>query len=258
MLTALFGNQNIKKILLFLFVNSKCYGTQLQRVLSTPLTPLQNALQRLENGGIITHYFEGKTKIFHFNPAYPLLEELEQLLKKAYTYLPPHEKKQYLLLKESHHIRENDQLLQEVWKKLTSIKELFFNAKTKSSETSGWQGVGRGTVTVTKEKERVLIFSEKGKWRQDLGNELDFTNIFRWTFDPQGMISLEHLRLGPQNPVFLFHLVPIQKKVLTSLDSHLCGNDSYHGQLLLDTKGIKLSWRVIGPRKNEQIDYYYT
>jgi hypothetical protein len=81
------GNKNVQKILLFLFVNGKCYGTQLHHLLKSSLTPIQKALLRLEKGGIILSNYEGKTRLYQFNPAYPLLTELEQLLKKAYTLL---------------------------------------------------------------------------------------------------------------------------------------------------------------------------
>ena len=62
MLEGLCGNKNVQKVLLFLFVNNKCYGAQLQRLLRTPLTSLQNALARLEKGRIIASYCEGKNK----------------------------------------------------------------------------------------------------------------------------------------------------------------------------------------------------
>ena len=55
---------------------------------------------RLEKGGLITSYYEGKTRLYQFNPAYPLMSELEQLLKKAYTLLPAHEKKDYYVVRE--------------------------------------------------------------------------------------------------------------------------------------------------------------
>ena len=54
MLEVLCGNKNVQRILVFLFVNGKCYGTQLHRSLGTPLTPLQKALNRLEKDGLIT------------------------------------------------------------------------------------------------------------------------------------------------------------------------------------------------------------
>src|SRR5580700_6563000 len=98
MLEGLCGNKNVQKVLLFLFVNSKCYGAQLQRLLKTPLTSLQNALARLEKGRIIISYLEGKTKLYQLNPVYPLLPELEQLLKKTFTLLSPQDKKLFSLV----------------------------------------------------------------------------------------------------------------------------------------------------------------
>src|SRR5688572_16024855 len=98
MLEELFGNKNIEKILIFLFVNGKCYGTQLHRCLQTALTPIQKALNRLEKGGIISSYYEGKTRLYRFNPTYPFIHELEQLLKKAFTLLPANTKKSYYVI----------------------------------------------------------------------------------------------------------------------------------------------------------------
>jgi len=89
MLHTLFGNRNLERILLFLFVNEKCYASQLQILLEVPLSPLQNALARLEKGGVISSSFEGKSRVYQFAPAYPFLQELESILRKAYTLLPP-------------------------------------------------------------------------------------------------------------------------------------------------------------------------
>jgi hypothetical protein len=257
MFEALCGNKNIQKILLFLFVNNKCYGTQLHRLLRTPLTPIQKALLRLEKGGIIMSYYEGKTRVYQFNPGFPLLEELELLLKKAYTLLPPQEKKHYCSIKHEKGRSENDQILFVIWERLCTIKQLLFNAKTKSKE--GWNGKGKGEVIVTPEGDSVLIFSEKGSWSGKQEKEIDFTNTFRWTLDRSaGMISLEHLRRGLNHPVFLFHMAPNGDHSLSSIDSHLCDGDAYFGQIFCDHRSLRLNWRVIGPKKNEEIDYYYT
>lgn len=261
MLEALCGNKNIQKILLFLLVNGKCYGTQMHRFLKTPLTPLQKALFRLEKGGLIHSYYEGKTRLYQFNPAYPLLTELEQLLKKAYTLLPAHEKKDYYVSKEDMTIRQENKskALLTCWKKLTEVKEVSFKAKSKSKNKQGWNGTGKGEVIVTKEGDNILIFSEKGSWEDQRGEEISFSNVFRWTLDRfAGMISLEHLRRGISCPVFLLHLAPTSMHTLSSVDSHLCEGDTYFGQIHLDRYNIRLNWRIIGPKKNEEIDYYYS
>lgn len=264
MLEGLCGNKNVTRILIFLFVNGKCYGTQLHRSLQTPLTPVQKALQRLEKGGIITSYYEGKTRLYQFNPAYPLLGELELLLKKTYTLLPAHKKKEYYVAKDaplttSQAPHNNVNVLFALWERLVGVTRLTFHAKTKSKEDQGWNGKGHGDVIVAREGPNKLTFNEKGSWQDSQGAEVSFSNVFRWTLDRySGMISLEHLRRGPEHPVFLFHLVPSGSNTLLSVDSHLCDGDTYFGQIRFDQHSLRLNWRVIGPKKNEEIDYFYS
>lgn len=264
MLEVLFGNQNIGKILLFLFVNGKCYGTQLQRSLKTALTPIQKALLRLEKGGLITSYYEGKTRIYRFNSAYPLLTEVEQLLKKAYTLLPAHEKNDYYVPRDVQPTRalihdNGKHALIAFWERLQDVTQLNFMAHTKSPEGHGWNGKGKGDVYVVRENGHTLLFNEKGKWKTKQGDDVDFSNSFRWTLDRDaGVIALEHLRHGVDRPVFLFHLTPTGKHSLASIDSHLCGGDTYFGQVQFDKYGMRLNWRIIGPKKNEEIDYTYS
>lgn len=264
MLEVLCGNKNIERILLFLFVNGKCYGTQLHRSLGVPLTPLQKALNRLEKGGLIMSYYEGKTRLYQFNPSYPLISELEQLLKKAYTLLPAYHKKDYYVVKEGHKTSSADQedkakTLLAFWDKLIGVTQLTFLAKTQSKDEKGWNGKGRGEVVITKEDPNTLIFNEKGTWQSKQCEEVSFSNMFRWSLDRnKSMISLEHLRRGPDHPVFLFHLAPSGKYSLSSVDSHLCEGDTYFGQIRFNHHNLRLSWRVIGPKKNEEIDYFYS
>ncbi|HEY4830974.1 MAG TPA: DUF6314 family protein [Waddliaceae bacterium] len=264
MIEALCGNKNIQKALIFLFVNGKCYGMQLHRMLKIPLTPMQKALLRLEKGGIIMSYYEGKTRLYQFDPAFPLLPELEQLLKKAYTLLPSHEKKDYFVAKDDSLIQKANyggkiKVLLELWKKLGAVKRLSFHAKTKSKEESGWNGRGTAEVIAAKDGDNVLIFHEKGNWKGKHGGEMNFSNIFRWTLDRMtGVISLEHLRRGFDHPVFLFYLAPSGSQSLASIDSHLCEGDAYFGQIIIDSHALRLNWRIIGQKKNEEINYHYS
>jgi hypothetical protein len=245
-------------------VNGKGYGSQLHRALKSPLTPLQKALQRLEKGQVIISYFEGKTKVYQFNPAFPLLYELEQMLKKAYTLLPSPKKRELYLAKEdrkgSAFIHEKaPYILKSFWELLNKITSLTFHAKTKSKDEKGWNGRGQGEVALVKERSHILLFQEKGQWQNAQGEEVSFSNVFRWTLDQKaGVIALEHLRRGADHPVFLFHLAPTGKHALASVDSHLCEGDTYFGQIRFTDDTLHLNWRVIGPVKNEEIDYYYS
>jgi len=258
-LAGLFGNKNVQKVLLFLFVNNKCYGAQLQRLLGVPLTSLQNALMRLEKAKILSAYCEGKTKFYQMNPAYPLLGELELLLKKAYTLLAPQEKKLYSLVQqEMLEKRVYNPFLLGIWDRFKTVREFTLHARSRLKEEIGWNGGGRGHVLVVQESDNVLIFHERGEWREGPNQNMAFSNTFRWTLDRlAGMISLEHLRLGPANPVFLFHLAPSDPNLLASVDSHLCEEDVYLAHVGLDRSQVKLSWRVIGPKKNEEMEYFY-
>lgn len=259
MLEALCGNANVKKILIFLFVNGKCYGAQLQRHLKTALTPLQKALLRLEKGGIIISFYEGKTRLYQFNPAYPLLPELEQLIKKAYSLLSSVEKKNYYTAPADRHFSAGDswaKVLYSFWKQLTTVKQVSFQAKTKSSRSGSVKG--KGDVTVVKESDLVLIFNEKGEWQGEEGT-VNFSNTFRWTIDRDaGVISLEHLRRGIEHPVFLLDFAPFNNHTLFSVEAHLCEEDTYIGQIVNKNGLMHLHWRVIGPKKNDEINYYYS
>lgn len=95
MLESLFGNPVIEKVLFYLFVNQKCYPSQLKKVFQTPLYSFQRALGRLEKGGVIVSHKEGKTLVYQFNPCYPFLNELQAFLGKAYEFFPEKIRQKY-------------------------------------------------------------------------------------------------------------------------------------------------------------------
>lgn len=247
MLDILCGSRAMQKVLLFLHVNGKCYGTQLSRLMNSSLTPLQNALQRLERGGVISSSFEGKTRVYYFNPAYPLKDELDSLLKKAYSLLPSEERLPF--------VYGNGETLSLCWNRLKQIRHLRYVAKAQI----GWERKGNGVVQVNAESSSSIIFSEKGVWEGLNNEEIAFSNIYRWSLRlEEGVISLEHLRHGWNHPVFLFHLQPAGKDSLKSVNPHVCLEDSYFGRIFFNERFVHLNWRVMGPKKNEEIDYYYS
>jgi predicted transcriptional regulator len=266
MLQALFGNKNLERILLFLFVNERCYGAQIQTLLNAPLTPVQKALSRLEKNGVLYSVYEGKTRIYQFNPSYPLRNELELLLRKAYTLLPSQEKKGYcfiqkprLQVKEERKRNLSEQShLQTFWQRLSQVKQLHFSAKSKQGNESTLK-MGKARVEVQAPDAKTLIFQEKGFWMQQEVPDGAFSNMLRWTVDIQAsLVSLEHLRYGSQNPVFLLHLAPKKLGHLESVDAHLCAHDTYLGQIVWDAQAIRLYWRIIGPQKNEVLIHSYS
>lgn len=95
MMESLFGTPIIEKVLFFLLVNKKCYPTQLKNVFQNPLYSFQRALARLEKGGIIVSYKEGKTLVYQFNPSYPFMQEFVAFLQKAYDFFPQEIREKY-------------------------------------------------------------------------------------------------------------------------------------------------------------------
>lgn len=253
MLKNLFGNRNIERVLLFLLVNGKCYGTQLQSLLNIPLAPVQRALAHLEKHGIIISLREGKKLIYCMNPSWPLHAELELLLKKAYLMLPPDEKKSYCYIQKipsncSYHLRA-------FWKRLLKVKQLDLRSKSRGSIAQ----TGSAEIMMDLTSSNTLVFQEKGCWYSDEGSNIAFSSAFRWALHAQSnLITLEHLRRGVNHPVFLFNLTANKPNQLVSVDAHLCGEDTYLGNITWDQDQIVFYWRIIGPRKNEELTYYYT
>lgn len=95
MLASLFGNESIERVLFYLLQNKTCYALQLKNQFQSALSPMQQALQRLEKGGILVSTLVGKTRIFQFNPRYFFLKELHSFLQRVYDTLPEEIKKKY-------------------------------------------------------------------------------------------------------------------------------------------------------------------
>ncbi len=88
MLEALFGNQNVERILFYLFNNGSAYPRALASALGVSLSPIQKQLQRLEAGNIVVSRLVGRTRVYQINPGFVFKTELEALLAKAFKALP--------------------------------------------------------------------------------------------------------------------------------------------------------------------------
>jgi len=147
--------------------------------------------------------------------------------------------------------------LSNFWDRLKTVKDFTLHVHSGSKSETRWNGRGKVSVLVS-EDATTITFLERGSWQGERNANIAFSNTVRWIFDRSvGMISLEHLRFGPRNPVFLFHLIPTEIHRLASMESHLCKEDEYLAQVAWDWHSIRLSYRVIGPKKNEEIEYFY-
>lgn len=146
----------------------------------------------------------------------------------------------------------------EAWQRLRTVRELSFEARSGAIPNTGWNGRGEGTVQIVAAEDLTTIFHEKGLWAPDVGRPFPFNNTYRWTLDSAAcFIRLEHLRFGPEHPVYLFDLIPAGQ-TLVSAEPHVCRNDLYAAQMTFDQQFIRLSWTIIGPTKNESIGYCYS
>lgn len=143
-----------------------------------------------------------------------------------------------------------------IWDRLSTISCLQFKATSES--TTGWNGEGRGSIQVEMPVEHVILFSESGHWTPQGSTAIAFRNVFRWTLDPQAsIIRLEHLRFGPDNPVFLFELQPTTPSFWNTVSAHLCDKDTYDAVLHITPDALIMHWTIQGPAKNESIVYTY-
>lgn len=88
MLEYLFANKNVEKIIMYLFLHGKANATELSRTFGSSLDPIQKTLRKLEDGGLLVSFLEGRTRVFLWNPRYPFLQEIQALAKKSYEFLP--------------------------------------------------------------------------------------------------------------------------------------------------------------------------
>ncbi len=100
MLEYLFSNKNVEKILIYLCLHGKANASELRAVFGSSLDPIQKTLRKLEEGGLLASFLEGRTRVFQWNPRYPFLKEIQALAEKAYEYLPSSiQKTQYQITK---------------------------------------------------------------------------------------------------------------------------------------------------------------
>ncbi|MEM1282573.1 MAG: ArsR family transcriptional regulator, partial [Chlamydiota bacterium] len=74
----------------------------------TALDPIQKTLKKLEFGGLLSSYKEGRTRVFVWNPRYPFLGEIKALAKKVYEFTPEDQKEKFYLSKTRRRPRKTD------------------------------------------------------------------------------------------------------------------------------------------------------
>ena len=88
MLKPLFATENSERVLIFLLTRNEGYAREIAQFFDTNLYGIQRQLDKLESGGVLVSHTAGRTRLYQFNPRYPFLNELKQLLDKALAFYP--------------------------------------------------------------------------------------------------------------------------------------------------------------------------
>jgi hypothetical protein len=89
MIEPIVGSENAERVLVFLYAREEGYATQIARFFETDIYGIQRQLDKLETGGVLVSRTMGRTRPYCFNPRYPFISELKNLLKKALSFYPP-------------------------------------------------------------------------------------------------------------------------------------------------------------------------
>lgn len=94
-MTGLFSTPTTERVLLYLQAYGQGHARAVAGTLEAPLRSVQLQLARLETEGVLVSQFSGRTKLYLWNPRYPLLPELSALLDKALRLMPKDERQRY-------------------------------------------------------------------------------------------------------------------------------------------------------------------
>ena len=100
MLESLLGSINKERVLFFINARGEGYARDIARFFATDLTPVQRQLDVLERGGVLVSRLAGRTRLYTFDPRYPLLTELTAFLAKAFSFYPNEEQDRLLLVRQ--------------------------------------------------------------------------------------------------------------------------------------------------------------
>lgn len=91
------GNKNAARVLLYIQNYGEGYATLIARTFDTSLNPVVQQLTRLEQRQILVQHTYGRTRVYAFNPRFPLLRELQTLLERALALATEQEKQDYFM-----------------------------------------------------------------------------------------------------------------------------------------------------------------
>lgn len=88
MLEHLLGSADAERVLFFLAARQHGYGREIADFWSARVSGIQRQLDKLEAGGVLIASAVGRTRVYEWNPRWPLHDDLLALLHKGMAFLP--------------------------------------------------------------------------------------------------------------------------------------------------------------------------
>ena len=95
MLEMLFGGATAEKVLLYLASYGEGYAKEIADRFSIPFSMVQKQLIKFEAAGLLSSHLRGRTRVYTWNPRFPLKAEALALLERALEFLPEKEHRRY-------------------------------------------------------------------------------------------------------------------------------------------------------------------
>ena len=145
-----------------------------------------------------------------------------------------------------------------LWDLLSQVKTLELRAESLQPQQPKWSGSAEGRVNLSKINRDTLIFSESGEWNFAEKPRIKFFNIYRWRrLAKDRILELSHLRHGIDSPVHLLNFKKTNASLWRPDKPHICGEDIYAAELLIEKDSIRLKWSIEGPAKNQTVECLY-
>ena len=90
-------SNSTEKVLLYLQNYDEGYARGIAATFGLPLNSVQRQLLKLEAAGVLVSQLKGRTRLFQWNPRYPLRSELSALLEKALSLHSDADRKRWFL-----------------------------------------------------------------------------------------------------------------------------------------------------------------
>ena len=135
------------------------------------------------------------------------------------------------------------------WKSLQAIRTTQFNIKEKGEHLLH----GRGDVTIIPLSSDSFLLEESGIWELADGQQVEYRNRYRWTWDDGNCIQIAQWR--GDEPVHLVTLRQNGEEWHTDCP-HLCGSDRYSA--VFYPAQLQLHWKIVGEKKDHLIFTQYS